>query len=282
MYKFLLALGLIVSSAFWGTRHPEPPSHWNTTGANSSRFLHREYEQTTGFQYYPRSQGSAPNCVGQAISAAIDISEGSSGGVLPARVDAAFIYGISRIDNGFTFRAGSQCGWAAASAQSVGVVPMIEFPFLGLDLTAESVKRSADYGSTGPPKELRFVAANYQIEDYYQVRNWEQLRGALKSGYPVIIGSNVGFGPNYNNRRDSNGFLYSARWRGWNHAMVIIAYDDRVGETSGALVLNSWGPDWVSGPTKLGDEPSGSFWITPRDVNRILARGDSFAIGKLK
>jgi hypothetical protein len=282
MYRLLIALGLVAAASFWGNKHPEPPSHWKTTGANSSRLLHREYAEATGFSYFPRQQGQSPNCVGQAISAAIDITEGISGERLPANVDAAFIYGVSRVDNGFTVRAGSMCSWAAQSAVEVGVVPMLEYPLLGLDLTTESVRRSASYGSTGPPEELRVVAESYRLSEYYQVKNWQQLRGAIKSGYPVIVGSNVGFGAKSGNLRDQSGFLYSARWRGWAHAMVIIAYEDRPGHKPGALVLNSWGPSWVLGPQKFGDEPLGSFWITPSDVNRMLGRGDSFAIGKLK
>jgi hypothetical protein len=51
------------------------------------------------------------------------------------------------------------------------------------------------------------------------------------------------------------------------------------GTPDGALVLNSWGTSWVSGPRWPADMPEGSFWASRADIETILRQGDSFAIG---
>ena len=47
----------------------------------------------------------------------------------------------------------------------------------------------------------------------------------------------------------------------------------------GALLANSWGTLWVSGPRWPDDMPDGCFWVTRRDIEAILSQGDSFAVG---
>ena len=57
--------------------------------------------------------------------------------------------------------------------------------------------------------------------------------------------------------------------------MLIIGMDD-TGRRPGGLLLNSWGPDWISGPKRLG-QPEGSFWVDADIIDRMLAQEDSFA-----
>lgn len=46
----------------------------------------------------------------------------------------------------------------------------------------------------------------------------------------------------------------------------------------GVLVINSWG-NYQQGGKHPPDQPDGSFWITRRDAEIILAQSDSFVIG---
>ena len=48
----------------------------------------------------------------------------------------------------------------------------------------------------------------------------------------------------------------------------------------GVLVMNSWG-NYVNGGKHPADQPDGSFWITRKDAEAILAQGDSFVIGSV-
>ena len=49
------------------------------------------------------------------------------------------------------------------------------------------------------------------------------------------------------------------------------------------LVLNSWGTRWISYAGKFpADQPDGSFYAEKPVIERILAQGDSYAIGDIK
>jgi len=273
-----MKLALAIMGAF---SLPQAPTSWETSGAGKQNLVYRQYSTLSGANYHPRNQGSASNCVGQSIAAAIDIRQVVVGKPLPARVDASFVYGTSRIDNSVNFRHGAIPHLAVRSSEDVGNILMMNYWMLGIDTTLESSERSEVWGARGPPPELRGIAANYRISEAYQVKSYQQLRGALANGYPVIIGSSVGFGRG-DIVRDQGGHLQASRsmFGGWQHCMTVIAVDDT--SSRGALVLNSWGTRWVRGPQKHGDEPLGSFWVNPTDMNRILKQGGSFAIGSLR
>jgi hypothetical protein len=58
--------------------------------------------------------------------------------------------------------------------------------------------------------------------------------------------------------------------------MVVIGIDDKH-TRPGALVMNSWGTNWVSGPTRH-DQPVGSFWVDAEVIDRMVKQKDSFAL----
>jgi hypothetical protein len=103
------------------------------------------------------------------------------------------------------------------------------------------------------------------------------------NGCPVVIGSSQGFGEGVRTR-DEDGFLVPPRhrWRPsvWNHSMVVIGVCDE--GRRGALFLNSWGTDWVKGPTRFKTTPKGCFWVDAAIVDRMVKQGDSFAIRGFK
>ena len=43
------------------------------------------------------------------------------------------------------------------------------------------------------------------------------------------------------------------------------------------LFINSWGTEWVEGPTRL-DQPVGSFWADAEVIDSMLSYEDSFAL----
>jgi hypothetical protein len=73
---------------------------------------------------------------------------------------------------------------------------------------------------------------------------------------------------------DQDGF---SQVRGtWGHCMLIagVRFD-----RPGACIMQSWGPDMPDAPCAL-DLPSLSFWADQQVLERILAKGDSWAMSK--
>jgi hypothetical protein len=102
------------------------------------------------------------------------------------------------------------------------------------------------------------------------VSTWDELVAALQNGYPVTICSSQGFG----STRDAEGFCPA---RGtWGHCMFIagVRFD-----RPGACIIQSWGPDYPTGPIQLS-QPTFSFWADRPVVERILGQGDSWALSR--
>lgn len=169
---------------------------------------------------------------------------------------------------------GSIGAWQAQAAQKYGF--NVRKKYGNYDLSVYSGQRAKDWGNPGKgtPKELLEISKNNLVKEFTQVRNYEEARDAICSGYPVTVASNVGF----TSVRDKAGCL--RRSGSWAHQMMFAAsFDD--GKDPALLCVNSWGPDWVTGPQKFGDEPKGSFWVRASDVNVMLAANDSFCYSAL-
>ncbi len=46
----------------------------------------------------------------------------------------------------------------------------------------------------------------------------------------------------------------------------------------GALIINSWGTDWISGPNRFANTPKGCFFVDASIIDRMVKMGDSFAL----
>lgn len=260
---------------------PEVPS-----GRGQIRLLYDDWEKATGYVYVPRNQGGS-DCVGHATAAALDMRMAVQAVEGPYLVpqyetDASSIYGLSRVEIGDTnWSAGSTCGWAMEAVTDYGLLYCKNYLYAGYDLTQYDPVRSRTWGRDGLPSVLERIAKLTPVIEYYQVTSYEDVRDALAAGYPVVVGSNVGFGQrnfftfgNTKATRDSDGFLKA---RGtWNHAMVYVGVDDK-SQRKGVCCLNSWGKSWVNGPSKLG-QPPGSFWIDARTVTLMVQQDDAYAI----
>lgn len=268
---WLIAIPFTPTLSTVGTDCRPVPQEFRTVGQGKAYLLSRNYERMTGEKLEPMSQGKSPSCVGCSMAKALEILHGR-------KFSAEFSYGQSRsyIAPWMRFGAGSHCGWAAQSGTEHGVLPSANYAALGEDLTTYSVDRANAYGVRGPPESLVNVAGLYKTRGYYHVHDWEELRGAIAKGYPVIIGSSVSFGPTTGQVKGRDGTLKRRWWGRWAHAMVFIGVDDREGKQA-ACLLNSWGPNWVRGPKRF-DEPDGTFWAKKKDVERMIDQGDCYVI----
>lgn len=178
-----------------------------------------------------------------------------------------FIYAASReVSNNLSRQDGS---YGAAAVKAMTTIGIVSREMLGAD-GPYSGPREKDWGLHGPPSKYKELAAPFKLGAAAKVSTWEELVAAITNGYPVTICSNWGF----NSPRDEQGFC-AARGT-WPHCMCLAGLRfDR----EGALCLQSWGPNQPQGPLDL-DQPSFSFWIDRRYVERILAADDSWALSK--
>ena len=273
MRPIMLSVLLIFGSGsfFAPTVDPDPtPSSWKTDGKGDAFLLYRGYKERTGRDLTAMSQGRSPSCVGCSAAKAMEIMHG-------VPFSAEWAYAVSR--EGKPLKgSGSYAGWAAHAARETGFLPAVNYEIVGEDFTQYSHERSNAYGIRGPPEYLKPLADLYKSPGYHKVTSWEELRGAISQGYPVIIGSNVSFGPRSGQVKDRDGSLRRRWWGKWNHAMVFIGVDDRASSNKGALLMNSWGDHWVSGPKRFKDEPNGCFWASKDAVERMIAQGDCYVI----
>jgi hypothetical protein len=177
-------------------------------------------------------------------------------------------------------------GWGAAKfLRDWGVVYRKDYPELGYSLLTYSADRAKQWGAYGCGGEgdkgrLDKIAKEHPCRHVVAVKNWAELAAAIGSGFPVTIASDQGFA----STTDASG-VAAARGQ-WLHQMAIVgirfAADAPPGvrAVDAALVLNSWGTKWISYAGKYpADQPDGSFWAEKAVVERILAQGDSYAIG---
>lgn len=61
------------------------------------------------------------------------------------------------------------------------------------------------------------------------------------------------------------------------HNCMLLAGMDDSSSRPGGLFINSWGSDWIEGPTRL-DQPVGSFWADADIIDKMLKQEDSFAL----
>lgn len=263
------------------------------------RYADQAHRKVYGTPFTAWNQGNAGTCVsfGWAVSAFIGQATDHATGELPnppLECDTSGIYGGSRTAGRMppvTFAGYSDGSYGAAAARWVsgkckqpGIGGILYKQKYGsVDLTEYSIPRSREWGANGVPLDLAKEANKHTARAVAQVSTWEELCAALESGYCVPICSNVGFAAT--NVRDEDGFL--PRGGNWSHCMALISIRHAANAAEngmkrprdGALCLNSWGGSWVRGPKLPSDQPDGSFWIERKDVEAILAQGDSFAIG---
>jgi hypothetical protein len=214
---------------------------------------------------------------GLNICLAIEWKLGQSSEWREAATEA--IYGGSRVEARGVSRGGysdgSYGGAAGKFVHDWGALFRQPYNDLGFDLTTYSAARAKDWGNYGcggageKGKRADGVAKQHPVKNVALVRTFDEAVAAIGSGYPVPVCSGQGF----TRQRDAQGFCRASG--SWAHCMCFI---DRRSDRPGLLCLNSWGPNWVSGPKWPADQPDGSFWVDKATAERMLSGQDSFAV----
>lgn len=248
------------------------------SGKGKLVLLHKYYEEVIGGPLIPHYQ-EIGDCVSHAFGLGIDILTAVRIAMFnrPERwitkCATEIIYAGSRIEvgKGKVIGDGSMGIWASQFVKEWGVLLRKAYLNDKYDYTDYSGSVARYLGRRGVPDDLEPICREHPVKTCSIVRSWEECRDAVANGYPVAMCSNVGF----NTKRDREGFLRRIR-RPWYHAMIIIGIDDKC-RRPGALIQNSWGANWVSGPTRH-DQPAGSFWADARVIDRAMKQEDSIAL----
>lgn len=227
---------------------------------------------------FPIHKQEIGDCVSHGWGLAVDILKaveivlGGENEQFMAETATEFLYHCGRVDIGggqLGNEDGSLGAWQAKAVQQQGTIARRKFA--SVDLTQYSGQRAKEWGSprANIPADVDSEGREHPVKNVSLVTSYEEARDAIANGYPVPVCSMQGFAE----QRDGEGF---SRPQGqWAHCMCFIAVDDNPNRP-GLLCMNSWGPDWISGPKRLG-QPDGSFWVDAQTADRMLKNRDSFA-----
>lgn len=181
-----------------------------------------------------------------------------------------YIYGTSRHQIGQDRMGrsdGSVGAWAAEAVKQFGVLAADS-----ADVPPYSGSVASQWGSSGPPAEFVARAAPFRVHTVAPVKTADAVRDAVCNGYPVTIASDWG---GLMQPPVVDGRLVNRRAATWNHQMCVIGYDGETGREPYYYILNSWGASAHGQPPD--DAVPGGFWVRTKDMDAIVAQGDSFA-----
>jgi len=246
------------------------------TGRGKRVLLWKLFEHVTGGPLVPHLQ-EIGDCVSHAwglggdILTAVQMTMHNSQERWIAKAATEIIYAGARVEIGGGIVGDGAMGcWARDYCQQYGL--LLRQPYLNgkYDFSFYNGVKARKLGADGVPDGLEPLTKLHPIKTAKLVTTWDEACDSVANGYPVTICSSVG----YSSKRDSAGFLRRAR--PWMHAMLLIGVDDK-SSRKGGCIQNSWGHNWVKGPTRL-DQPEGSFWADARNIESALKQGDSFAL----
>lgn len=226
-------------------------------------------------------QGSVGSCVGHgwatAINYLIAIQASLNRGppIDPSVIIAPeVIYGGSRVNaNGGRSRLlgdGSNGSWAARFVTSDGVAARGKYG--EYDVSKYSETNCRTLGRLGIKGELLAECKKNPVGSTALISNADEAEKAIRNGYPISICSNVGFAGQ--SSRDANGFLRESI-KPWAHCMACLGVTK---DGKAFFIMNSWGENWVKGPTGPGEPPAGGFWIDRPTMDKMMGQGDSYAV----
>jgi hypothetical protein len=259
-------------------------SHLAGSGRGKKALLWKFFENVTSEKLVPHDQAIG-DCVSHGWGLGVDIldtvqvAHGRGRWLKKCATEIIYAGGRVEIGRGKIKGDGMTGSWAGQWCRDGGI--LLRQPYLDgqYDFTnysgsrarkwAHPCKRCTNWGG-GVPDELEPLARKHPVKTITLVKSWDEARDAVYNGYPVAICSSYGF----NDTRDRDGF---ARQNGtWYHCMLLAGMDDTTSRPGG-LIINSWGPNWIDGPTRFG-QPTGSFWADAAVINKMLKQEDSFAM----
>lgn len=254
------------------------------TGSGKQAFLWKFFERTTGEKLIPHEQ-TIGDCVSHGWGLGIDIldcvqiAHGRGRWKTKCATEPIYAGGRVEVGGGTIKYDGMHGSWAAEWCRDYGVLLRRPYLFGKYDFTTYSGSKARSWAHNcdnctnwggGVPDELEPIARRRPVKTVTLVKSWEEARDAIFNGYPVAICSTAGF----SSKRDEDGFAEQNNI--WYHCMLLAGIDDNK-TRPGGLIINSWGPDWISGPTRFG-QPAGSFWVDAEVIDRMVKEDDSFAM----
>lgn len=243
-------------------------------------------KKVTGAHLPARDQGNVGCCVGFGSTSAVEylicveIVQALNAGQPPPSEFRPLVqeaaYGGSRVEIGqgkLGRGDGSVTAWAGKWYQQYGALARDKYG--SLDLTSYSESRARQWGKNGVPDNLEHIARQSPVKSITLAKSADEVAKAIRQGYTVAVGSGVGFGNSGPWHRDKDGFLKASGQ--WGHCMAVVGV--RGDARKGFLFLNSWGNDWISGPTGGFDMPPGSFWVDWKTADKMFAEGDCVIFG---
>lgn len=179
-------------------------------------------------------------------------------------------------------------GWQCAEAADValkksGMWIRKDYPELGVNLTDYSPQTAGKWGSSSPPDKITQQGREHLCRNATVCRTYEAVRDMLATGNALSSCGSEAF------QKTRNQYGIADRsYSKWYHAMAYGAVDDRpeTVEREGCglvLVINSWGKNWISGPTQIPGTsvviPHGCFWARWRDIESRYAIALGASIG---
>ena len=254
------------------------------TGIGKRALLWKFFEKVTNKRLIPHDQ-TIRDCVAQTYALGIDIldsiqiAHGFGSWIAKCATEPIYAGGRVEIGKGEATGGGMHGTWGGQWCRDYGI--LLRRPYLEgkYDFTQYSgakarkwghlCDRCTDWGG-GVPDELEPIAKKHPVQTVTLITSWAEARDAIYNGYPVIVCSKQGF----QRKRGRGGF--AKPWGVWWHSMLLAGMDD-TGRRPGGLFINSWGPSWITGPTRF-NQPLGSFWADADVIDQMLQYEDSFAI----
>lgn len=283
----------------WRTKRTKPLGHIGAfckdaphlqgSGKNQLTLLWPHLEALTSQPLQPHAQAIG-DCVAQAVALGIDILNAVQIRVKNypdrwiAKTATEPIYAGCRIEvgGGYLLEEGAYTEWAMEWCRDYGTVLRLAYCNGKYDFTTYKPELARQWAQShmalqpegGVPDQLENIAKWHKIRHYTQVTSWSEARDAIANGYPVIVGSPIGF----SFTRDFQGF--AKRSGKWQHCMLLAGIDDNPNRRGG-LFINSWGPNWNSGPKQHG-QPDGSFWADANVIDEMLEWGSSYTFSNYR
>lgn len=165
---------------------------------------------------------------------------------------------------------GAVSAYAAQYVNQYGT--LVKKKYGNIDLTEYSPERCRKWGSnSGFPKTLEEISKDNIVLTIARVKSWEELRDSIANGFPVSVGSRLGF----SSETDDEGFCKHVTT--WGHDMYYCAVDDD-SKRKGALCVNSWGRRWLKIRKRKLNQPDGTFWVDAEKVDEHMRNGDAWSI----
>lgn len=257
----------------------DTPAGQDTTELPPQVYLWQAQVTILGMLLLAQNQGAFGTCVGTNNNEAVHTSSIWSAAHLGYKIDfkrlvIACTYAGSRneVAGGRFGRGDGSSGAAAAEfLRKWGAIPSGIHGKYDLSKYDGDLCRSWGRPGAGVPDDLEPELKLNPVKSITKITTVDEARRSLANGISFAICSNQGFSM----VRDKEGFCApSGRW---SHCMSVDGY--QTGKRPGFRVKNSWGTEVFKGPVGAGDPTADGFWCDEEVMARILAYGDSWALG---